>query len=58
MNSNKKYLLAVLIACLLLTQSGCALLKAPVMILGGVFKFVGNLLKIASRLPMPPPGVF
>ncbi len=41
----------VLLSMVCLLFSGCALLQIP-------FQLVSAALKIASQLPMPPPGVF
>jgi hypothetical protein len=47
-----------LLSLFVFTHSGCALLKAPFTIAGGVFSLVGKLIGIANKLPKPPPGVF
>ncbi len=47
----RKGLAAVVLAGCCLFQTGCALLQIPLDI-------VNAALDIASRMPMPPPGVF
>ncbi len=41
-----------------MTQSGCAVLNVPGQIISGTFGLLKELLKVAQKLPMPPPGVF
>ena len=50
----------VLVLCLLIivSLSGCALMAIPATIIGESFKIIGQVLKIVSKMPMPPPGVF
>ncbi len=38
--------------------SGCALLGLPFQMVGGLFDLVGKVVGIASKVPLPPPGVF
>jgi hypothetical protein len=38
--------------------SGCALLKVPLYALNMVSDLLGQVFSLASKLPMPPPGVF
>jgi len=47
---SKRFYLGALVA-LCLFFSGCALLKLPFQIMGGVWE-------ILKKMPMPPPGVF
>jgi len=47
----KKTVFVVVILVLSVSLSGCALINIP-------FQLMGGLLKIISKLPMPPPGVF
>jgi len=56
----KRFNFVVLILCMfiMVSLSGCALLAIPATIIGESFKIIGQVLKIASRMPMPPPGVF
>jgi hypothetical protein len=46
--------------CLLLcvTLSGCSLLQLPVKMVEGTFGLLGEILKLANKLPMPPPWLF
>jgi len=50
-NKTKISFFIVFLCILCFSQSGCALLKVPFSILGGIF----NILK---KVPMPPPWVF
>ena len=54
----KKQALGALLVVFVLTQSGCAILKVPFTLVGGVFKLVGKVLQVVDKLPKPPPGVF
>ena len=54
----KKQLLVFMLLVFIVTQSGCAILKAPLMIVNGAFSLVGKILKVVGKLPAPPPGVF
>ena len=56
----KPFTIAILVvgAVLMLSLSGCALLAIPATIIGESFKIIGTVLKIVSKMPMPPPGVF
>jgi len=41
------------------TSSGCAsLLQAPLALIKLPFQILGEALKLAAKLPKPPPGVF
>ncbi len=51
-------LLLVVGVVFILSLSGCALLALPATIIGESFKIIGQVLKIVSKMPMPPPGVF
>lgn len=49
------------IVCLVMCSiglSGCALLGLPFQMVGGLFDLVGKVVGIASKVPLPPPGVF
>jgi len=38
--------------------NGCALLEVPMTLLKLPFELLGQAVKIAGKLPKPPPGVF
>ena len=54
----KRPAIIILLLCLCLTQSGCALFTLPFQIIGGVFNLLGQAIKVADSLPKPPPWVF
>lgn len=47
--------LMIFLICTLL--NGCALLQVPVTVIDGTFKLAGQLINLASKIPIPP-GVF
>ncbi|MDP8264795.1 MAG: hypothetical protein P9M12_04875 [Candidatus Aceula lacicola] len=49
--TTKKYFFIVFLLILCVSQTGCALLKLPLDLLGGLFG-------ILKQVPMPPPWVF
>ena len=53
---NHKMLAVLLVCCLFL--NGCALLKLPLEIVKVPFTLLKQVLKVADKLPKPPPGVF
>jgi len=53
----KSFFIFILLSFVFL-QSGCALLEVPGKVIGGTFDLLGDLFKLAEKLPMPPPGVF
>lgn len=56
---NKRQLAVfIFISLILLFQSGCAVLGLPGQALSIVGSLVGEVLKLAQKLPSPPPGVF
>jgi hypothetical protein len=54
----KKHFVILVLAVLVFTQSGCALLKLPGAILSGTFSLIGKIFRVVDKLPKPPPGVF
>ncbi len=54
----KSYVKIVVLAAIVITLSGCALLEIPGKVLGGTFSLLGKILGIVDKLPKPPPGVF
>ena len=50
--------MAMLVWCLCISQSGCALLQLPFQLFSGLFDLAGQALQVASSLPTPPPWVF
>ncbi len=59
-----KYRLRILLIIFVFSffQEGCAVLNLPFRLVEGTFKttmgFLSGLMKIADKLPKPPPGVF
>ncbi len=51
MTKISRNLLFVVLILMMLSCSGCALLQIPFQLLEGI-------INLASKLPMPPPGVF
>ncbi len=51
-------LIVFVFVCSLSLLSGCSLLQIPGQLIGGTFDILGKLLGLASKLPMPPPGIF
>ena len=50
--------LFILLLMVCLSQSGCELLSLPGQILSGMFGLAGQVLGVASNVPMPPPWMF
>jgi len=59
-NSHKflKFCLFIFLIFFTLSLSACALLQLPFNIVGGVFDILGNIFKIAQKIPKPPWWIF
>jgi hypothetical protein len=55
---SKAWFWMVMILSIVGVTTGCSLLQLPVKTVEGTFGIARELLKIAGKLPMPPPGVF
>ncbi|MCA9399888.1 MAG: hypothetical protein KC618_09065 [Candidatus Omnitrophica bacterium] len=58
MKTIRRYVVLGVLMCLMITQSGCSLLKAPLQLIKVPFVILEKALAIAKKLPKPPPGVF
>jgi len=53
-----RYLVVMILIGMCLTMSSCALLQAPVELVKAPLTLIGEVFKLAQKMPKPPPGVF
>ncbi len=58
MRCSRIYFGLIILALLIFSLGGCALLQIPLKLVEAPFSLLSQILKIVDKLPKPPPWVF